>query len=48
MQKKLIMPIILALLVPLIASWFAYPDTHLPPGFGLFPPQYVADAPGFI
>lgn len=25
MQKKLIMPIILALLVPLIASWFAYP-----------------------
>jgi len=47
MQKKLIMPIILALLVPLIASWFAYPDTHLPPGFGLFPPQYVADAPGF-
>lgn len=47
MKKKLIIPIILALLVPLIASWFAYPDTHLPPGFGVFPPQFVAEAPGF-
>ena len=44
---KLILPVLLALLLPLIASWFAYPDTRLPPDFGLFPPQYVADAPGF-
>nr|WP_294841872.1 mechanosensitive ion channel protein MscS [uncultured Methylotenera sp.] len=47
MKKKLIIPIMLALIVPLIASWFAYPDTHLPPGFGVFPPQFVAEAPGF-
>jgi hypothetical protein len=46
-MKKLIFPILLALLLPLLASWFAYPETHLPPEFGVFPPQYVADAPGF-
>ncbi|MFA6040847.1 MAG: mechanosensitive ion channel protein MscS, partial [Methylophilus sp.] len=47
MMWKLVWPILLALLLPLGASWFAYPVTHLPPGFGVFPPQYVADAPGF-
>jgi hypothetical protein len=31
----------------LLASWFAYPETHLPPGFGVFPPLFVADPPGF-
>lgn len=46
-MQKLIFPVLLALLLPLIASWFAYPETHLPPDFGVFPPQYVADAPGF-
>lgn len=46
-MKKLIFPIILALLLPLLASWFAYPETHLPHEFGVFPPQYVADALGF-
>ncbi|MCB2427621.1 hypothetical protein [Methylophaga pinxianii] len=46
-MKRLVFPVLLALLLPLIASWFAYPDTHLPPDFGVFPPQYVADAPGF-
>jgi len=44
---KLMFPVLLALILPLIASWFAYPITHLPPEFGTFPPQYVADAPGF-
>lgn len=47
MKKQLVIPIIIALVLPLIASYFAYPQTHLPPGFGVFPPQYVADAPGF-
>lgn len=46
-MQKFILPVLLALLLPLIASWFAYPETHLPPDFGVFPPQYVADAPGF-
>lgn len=47
MKKQLVLPVLFALNLPLIASWFAYPSTHFPPGFGLFPPQYVADAPGF-
>lgn len=46
-MQKLVFPILLALILPLLASWFAYPETHLPPEFGVFPPQYVADAPGF-
>lgn len=46
-MQKLIFPVLLALLLPLIASWFTYPETRLPPDFGVFPPQYVADAPGF-
>lgn len=46
-MKRPVFPVLFALVLPLIASWFAYPDTHLPPDFGVFPPQYVADAPGF-
>ncbi|SIS81165.1 hypothetical protein [Neptunomonas antarctica] len=46
-MSKLIFPVLLALILPLITSWFAYPLTHLPPEFGAFPPVYVADAPGF-
>ena len=34
-------------LLPLAASWFMYPDTHLPPGFGVFPPLFVTEPPGF-
>jgi hypothetical protein len=34
-------------LLPLLASWFAYPQRHLPPGFGVFPPLFVANPPGF-
>ncbi|MCA3960753.1 mechanosensitive ion channel protein MscS [Vibrio vulnificus] len=37
----------LTLIVPLIVSYFHYPDTGLPPGFGVFPPQYVKDLPDF-
>lgn len=43
----LLWPIVVSLLLPLAAAWFAYPDTHLPPGFGVFPPLFVADPPGF-
>ncbi len=45
--RNLIWPVLLLILVPLAASWFAYPDTHLPPGFGIFPPTFVEDPPGF-
>ncbi len=44
---SLIWPIIASILLPLLAAWIAYPDTHLPPGFGVFPPLYVEDPPGF-
>lgn len=49
MQSKqdLIWPVLLSLMLPLAASWFVYPDTHLPPGFGVFPPLFVAASPGF-
>ncbi|MDD4905673.1 MAG: hypothetical protein PHD39_05900 [Methylobacter tundripaludum] len=43
----LVWPIILSVMLPLVAAWFAYPETHLPPGFGVFPPLLVAEAPGF-
>lgn len=45
--KGLIWPVVLLIVVPLIAAWFAYPGTHLPPGFGVFPPLFVAPPPGF-
>jgi len=32
--------------VPLAVGYFVYPN-HLPPGFGVFPPQLVAAAPRF-
>ncbi len=44
---SLLWPFLLTLIVPLIAAWFAYPGTHLPPGFGIFPPEQVAGTPGF-
>lgn len=47
MKLRLIWPILLLAVLPLAASWFAYPDTHLPPGFGVFPPLFVAQPPGF-
>ncbi|WP_031437315.1 hypothetical protein [Methylobacter tundripaludum] len=43
----LVWPIVLSVVLPLVAAWFAYPETHLPPGFGVFPPLLVAEAPGF-
>lgn len=46
-KLKLWWPILLAIGLPLIAAWFAYPDTHLPPGFGVFPPLFVEAPPGF-
>lgn len=46
MKWKLIWPVLLTLIVPLVVAWFVYPS-HLPPGFGEFPPQYGGDVPGF-
>ena len=46
-QRGLIWPLLLLILLPLAASWFAYPETHLPPGFGVFPPVFVEAPPGF-
>jgi len=43
----LIWPILALIIVPLVMSWFAYPVDHLPPGFGIFPPAFVADPPPF-
>lgn len=46
-KRGLIWPVLLSIVLPLAASWFAYPDTHLPPGFGVFPPLFVTEPPGF-
>lgn len=43
---SLLWPVLLTLLVPLVAAWFAYP-AHLPPNFGVFPPEEVPGTPGF-
>ncbi len=47
LRLALVLPVVIMALLPLLASWFAYPETHLPPGFGVFPPLFVADPPGF-
>ena len=44
---KLVWPMLACLFLPLVAAWFAYPDMHLPPKFGIFPPEFVQDPPGF-
>jgi hypothetical protein len=46
-KRGLVWPVLLSLVLPLVAAWFAYPETHLPPGFGVFPPLFVEPAPGF-
>lgn len=43
----LIWPLLLLIVLPLGTAWFAYPETRLPPGFGVFPPVFVQDPPGF-
>jgi len=43
----LVWPVLLSIGLPLVAVWFAYPETHLPPGFGVFPPLFVENPPGF-
>ncbi len=37
MRLKLILPVLATMLVPLAAAFFKYPDTHIPPGFLVFP-----------
>ena len=46
-RLALIAAVLAMIVLPLITSWFAYPNTHLPPGFGLFPPLFVETPPGF-
>ncbi|MDI1309545.1 MAG: mechanosensitive ion channel protein MscS [Methylotenera sp.] len=46
-RLTLIAAVVAMIILPLIASWFAYPVIHLPPGFGVFPPLFVQDPPGF-
>ena len=47
LRYKLVLPVIILAILPLVASWFAYPGTHFPPGFGIFPPLFVENPPGF-
>lgn len=44
-KQDLIWPALACMLLPLLAAWFAYPATHLPPKFGVFPPEFVQAAP---
>ena len=46
-RTALVFPILIMAVLPIIASWFAYAQTHLPPGFGVFPPLFVENPPGF-
>lgn len=46
-RRGLIWPLLLLIALPLVAAWFVYPQTHLPPGFGIFPPVFVQAPPGF-
>lgn len=47
LKLELIWPFLACLILPLIAAWFAYPVDHLPPKFGVFPPEQIPGAPGF-
>lgn len=47
MKWKLIWPVLASIIVPLAVAYFVYPEKHLPPGFGTFPPQEVPGTPGF-
>ncbi len=47
LKLGLIWPMLACLALPLVAAWFAYPSTHLPPKFGTFPPEFVQNAPPF-
>jgi hypothetical protein len=47
LKLDLIWPMLACIVLPLVAAWFVYPGTHLPPKFGVFPPEFVQDAPPF-
>ena len=47
MVWRLSWPVLLLAVLPLAVSYFVYPN-HLPPGFGIFPPQLVTPAPPFL
>lgn len=42
---SLLWPVVLSILIPLVVAWWVYPS-HLPPGFGVFPPEHVSPTPG--
>lgn len=44
---SLIWPVLATIILPLIAAYFVYPETHLPPKFGIFPPEFVTQQPPF-
>lgn len=44
---SLIWPVLATIVLPLIAAYFVYPETHLPPEFGVFPPVFVVQQPPF-
>lgn len=44
----LLWPMLLVIVVPLIVAWFVYPETHLPPKFGVFPPVLVEPFPAVL
>lgn len=46
-KRGLIWPMLATLVLPWAAAWFTYPDTHLPPHFGAFPPVFEPNSPGF-
>ncbi len=46
-RPTLVAALLAMIILPLIASWSAYPISHLPPGFGQFPPLFVENPPGF-
>lgn len=46
MKLKLIWPVALTLIIPLVVAYFVY-ENHLPPAFGIFPPTEVLGTPGF-
>ena len=43
----LVWPIVLSIVLLVAAAWIAYPETRFPPGFGIFPPLFVAAPTGF-
>jgi hypothetical protein len=46
LKLKLLLPFLATIILPLVVAYFVYPN-HVPPGFGVFPPEEVPGTPGF-